>query len=271
MSKTIFIDFDGTLSPDGEYISPIDIEAIHRAQEAGHKAVLTTGRTNSLIYPFIRDIGFDSYILGAGVSILHNEKFVYSKAIAESDREDLIQYLDSTKIPYLLEGEKGIYCHENDYTVIRDEIYKVDEYPHFQVLFNQISTLQDIGDDSIGKATVYTLTKDNYDLIAEHLSNQYTILPLSAKYFGEANAELTMKGLNKGETIKKYCELFNVNLEYTVGIGDSDNDLEMMKTVGIPVAMGNASQSIKDASEYIVYEVGDCGVAEAINRFVLDV
>ncbi len=54
-----------------------------------------------------------------------------------------------------------------------------------------------------------------------------------------------------------------------MAIGDSNNDLPMLKAAGHSVAMGNALPEVKAACEFTVGTCEEGGFAEAIERFVL--
>ena len=58
--------------------------------------------------------------------------------------------------------------------------------------------------------------------------------------------------------------LYGIPLQDCAAVGDSDNDLSMLKAVGTPIAMGNASQTVKDLALRVVADNGQDGVAAAI-------
>ena len=60
-----------------------------------------------------------------------------------------------------------------------------------------------------------------------------------------------------------------ITLNDVMAIGDGENDIAMLKSVGIGVAMGNATSSVKAVADFIVGDNDNGGVAEAIRRFVL--
>lgn len=64
--KLIFLDIDGTLLPPGEMVAPDSaIAAVRRAQAAGHKVFLCTGRNYRMTAPLL-DLGFDGFVCSAG-------------------------------------------------------------------------------------------------------------------------------------------------------------------------------------------------------------
>jgi hypothetical protein len=53
----------------------------------------------------------------------------------------------------------------------------------------------------------------------------------------------------------------------TISIGDGDNDIEMIQTSGIGIAMGNATERLKEVSDYITDNVDEDGVYKALQYF----
>ena len=66
---------------------------------------------------------------------------------------------------------------------------------------------------------------------------------------------------------KRQC--LNIPVSAAIAIGDSENDCPMLRDAGLPLAMGNAIDDVKAASEYIMPDCDHDGVAEAIERFLL--
>ena len=61
-----------------------------------------------------------------------------------------------------------------------------------------------------------------------------------------------------------------ISMEETMAVGDSGNDAEMLKAAGLGVAMGNASKAIKDISDVVTLTNEECGVAHAIETYILN-
>ncbi|HBM80627.1 MAG TPA: sugar-phosphatase, partial [Clostridiaceae bacterium] len=52
-------------------------------------------------------------------------------------------------------------------------------------------------------------------------------------------------------------------------IGDSENDISMIKYAGLGIAMGNAEDEVKDASKFVTLSNEEDGVSYAIEKFLL--
>ena len=55
----------------------------------------------------------------------------------------------------------------------------------------------------------------------------------------------------------------------TYALGDSVNDLEMLQTVGHGIAMGNATDVVKKAAEYVTDSLFEAGVYNALSHYDL--
>ena len=74
--------------------------------------------------------------------------------------------------------------------------------------------------------------------------------------------------VSKGHALACLADHLGLSLEETIGVGDNDNDLELVERAGLGVAMGNASPALKTAADYIAPPVDEEGVIEVIERFV---
>ena len=65
-------------------------------------------------------------------------------------------------------------------------------------------------------------------------------------------------------------ETLGFELSQIAAIGDAPNDLEMLKAVGLAIAMGNASSEVKASAEWVVGTNDEAGVAQAAQRLLDD-
>ena len=75
--------------------------------------------------------------------------------------------------------------------------------------------------------------------------------------------------MNKAVGIQALIEKLGITKEEVMAIGDEENDLPMIKFAGIGVAMGNATDEVKAASDDITDTNNQAGVAKAIRKYCL--
>ena len=66
-------------------------------------------------------------------------------------------------------------------------------------------------------------------------------------------------------------KLLDIKQSEMMAIGDSPNDMAMLLASGMPVAVGNAEDEVKAIAEYIAPSNDEDGVADAVEKFVLNV
>jgi hydroxymethylpyrimidine pyrophosphatase-like HAD family hydrolase len=66
-------------------------------------------------------------------------------------------------------------------------------------------------------------------------------------------------------------KLLKIKRSQTIGVGDSGNDFPLLMASGLKVAMGNAIPSLKDIADFVAPSVEDDGVADVIEKFILNV
>jgi hydroxymethylpyrimidine pyrophosphatase-like HAD family hydrolase len=60
-----------------------------------------------------------------------------------------------------------------------------------------------------------------------------------------------------------------IKREDSIAIGDSANDLDMIRFAGLGIAMGNACAELKAEAAAVTGDCGKGGVAEALRKFLL--
>ena len=80
--------------------------------------------------------------------------------------------------------------------------------------------------------------------------------------------EIANKEATKGNAIKLLAEKFGFTENEVLAIGDQNNDIEMVVTAGVGVAMGNGTEDIKAKADYITDTVLNNGFVKAIDKFV---
>jgi hypothetical protein len=77
-------------------------------------------------------------------------------------------------------------------------------------------------------------------------------------------------GVTKATGVAFVAERLGISMAETMAIGDQANDLEMLREVGLGVAMGDAPVAVRAAADVITSTLDRDGAAMAIERHVLD-
>lgn len=85
---------------------------------------------------------------------------------------------------------------------------------------------------------------------------------------GYNNLEFTRAGVNKGVALRALAEILSIDPAETMAIGDTENDLAIIKAAGIGVAMGNATPAVREQADYVTDDNESDGVATAMEHFI---
>jgi hydroxymethylpyrimidine pyrophosphatase-like HAD family hydrolase len=81
--------------------------------------------------------------------------------------------------------------------------------------------------------------------------------------------DVVAPGIDKGRLIVLLSERLGVPSDEILVLGDMENDLEMFRVAGFSVAMGNASEAVKQVAGGVTLSNDEDGFAAAIERYVL--
>jgi len=264
MIKLFVTDIDGTLLIPGKKISGKNIEAVHKMLAAGVKVVIATGRMHTAALPVAAQLGVPVPIIS------------YNGAIIKSSSGEMIhaQYIDEDKVLALInffeERDWYLQSYSNDILYVPE---RGDGAKFYETMLNV--TAHEIGWDGLRG-----IVKDVPKLLSVSADADETDEKLTAveKFFG-GQIEITRSaprfcefmplGVSKASAIKILADKFDIANEEILAIGDSDNDLQMIASVGCGVAMGNAVPSVKAVCSRITDTCENDGFAKAVYDYVL--
>ncbi len=248
----VFLDIDGTLISDSFEIPERNKKAIAAAREKGHMVFINTGRSYGNIPPQLHSqFDVDGIIAGSGVMITMGGETVHKMSMNKELVRRLVEYaFEYLEYWYIFEGLKRIY----DISIDNDDVsgYKIPlKKPDDYILMN---------DDEIQVIAMGVKVPEDFK---ERFKDEITVFQF------DTYADCVIKGVNKATGIEKVLELTGIKKENTIAIGDSNNDFDMINYAGIGVAMANSQQSILDIADYVTASAKDCGVSQAIEKFLL--
>lgn len=250
----VFLDIDGTLLVDSFIIPERNLKAIAAAREKGHMVFINTGRSWGNIPPVLMEQfkDLDGIISGSGVMITVNGETLFKTRMSEDLVKRVVEYVfEHREYWAIFEGLKDVYIISNETRKHQDYQIPVESAEDYI----KICDNDEIHVIAMGKV----ISEDFKELFKDDL----TVFQF------DTYADLVIKDFNKAVGIEKVLELTGIKRENTIAIGDSNNDYDMLEFAGIGVAMANSQQRILDMADYITDSNFECGVAKAIEKFLL--
>lgn len=271
--RLIGLDLDGTLLDNGKRISDRTYQAMQEAAKRGVYLVPVTGRPHGGIPELVRNLPFVRYFISCnGASIRDGKRqcALREKLIPPDESQYLTEVLNRHRMPYevLWNGygysEQWVYDHwiarspNKGFltTYIRETRKIVPHLPSF------------IAEENKGLEEVFILTQQRE--MQEELLRELQGLPnLNIVFPSSVSMEITAGDVDKGEALLFLAESLGIAQHEVMAMGDSGNDLAMLRAAGFPVAMGNAVQEVKEMAKFTTASNEEHGVALAIERYVL--
>lgn len=250
MKKALFFDWDGTLSFDGNHVSPETKNTIRKLWQKGHLAFLCTGRSYGFIPKEAFALDFDGIICGAGSHIVIGGKTLFRRSIPEDvTRKIFLHFLEDGQ-SCVLEGEDAMF-------VINGEAPFGTQWP---ILKEPADFDRLAAGHPITKLTLYETPSE----ASKRLLSKYFSLIVHSVY-----QEAVLLGCNKATGIEKVLNAFHLTRKDSVSFGDSPNDLDMLRYTAQSIVMGNAPDNIKKEADYITASAEENGVAQALETYFL--
>ncbi|MBD5541685.1 MAG: Cof-type HAD-IIB family hydrolase [Lachnospiraceae bacterium] len=261
--KAVFFDIDGTLYEAGKPIVPSTAKAIEKIRENGHLAFICTGRSRIMVPDVpVLELGFDGVVASCGTYGEYEGRELFHYPLSEAQLTRMVDNFRRYKAVYILEGTEYIYYDEE---MVTEKDLEEDWYlKHAKnAIPHNFLPLKDVKEVGACKASIharninpeelYGLFRDEYEVL-EHV-------------FGVA--EFVPKGFSKAKGIELMCRELHIDPADTIAVGDSVNDLDMLKAANIGICMGNGSDVAKECADYVTADMYEDGIYRAMEHFGL--
>ncbi|MBM7579050.1 Cof-type HAD-IIB family hydrolase [Jeotgalibacillus terrae] len=241
--QLIALDMDGTLLRNDHSVSDKNREAIKAAQEQGKAVMVSTGRPLLYAEKIVDSLKLSTYL----ITVNGGEIWSPDRALIERTM------IDSSHVEFMLDMALK---HDTHYwsSTVEGVFNRNTTFPQNIHDFQWLKFGFDIKDDHVR------------ELIWKELSKREELEVTNSSL---TNIEVNAAGINKAAAIRKVCKKLNISMDEVMAVGDSLNDLAMIKESGIGIAMENAQPKVKEAADWVTHSNENHGVAEAIRRFVL--
>ena len=242
----IAIDMDGTLLNDKSKVSFWSKRYLKKLDKQGHIVVLASGRPARALKYFYNQIGLTGPIIcynGAHTFHPNDDKFPTTSFNFPKEFVKDVYYEVGTDVctNCMCETDSEIWLVNEDQDLNRF-FWHVD----MDIIYGDI---KDTLDKDPWTFIMQLKDRDHNDVIKAAINKHkdfavrfWTTYPY---------AEVYNKETSKAACIKQIAEYYNIPKEYTIGIGDANNDIEMLEECGIGIAMKNGNKNVKAIAKYI--------------------
>lgn len=267
--KILFTDIDGTLLDDKKEISKENRKAIEQAIEAGHYVVIATGRPLASAKTVVKKLGLT---MSGCYMIAYNGAIVYDCATEQILKKEFLSF-SCVKELFEKAEQKGLYVqtYKDAEIITKQHTKELDAYrTHTKLSYQVVEDVFEVLTEEPQKAMLISL--DEKERLEEFQRENMDWQKDKCISFFSCDEYLEYCPLNstKGSGMEYLCDFLNIPMEQTIAAGDERNDIPMLQTAHIGVAMKNAKEEVKECADYITKKTNnESGIAEVIEKFML--
>ncbi|MGI8737339.1 MAG: hypothetical protein DLM53_07270 [Candidatus Eremiobacter antarcticus] len=266
--RLVAIDLDGTLIDESLVIDEADAAAVRGARNAGCVVCLASGRLYAASRPFAQALSLTGPIIvlqGSAVYDIASGARLLCTVLAQDVA--LAAYDDLKARGFHLQLYFG------------DRLY-LDEINEAARFYLDLSRVDPIMVPDLRPLLVDQLPEDPGPMkvlaigepvaVSAAIPELADLLGSSASVFKSLPVylEVTNPDANKGFALAWVAKMLSIPLAETAAIGDSDNDVPMLRVAGRSFAVGNATAAAKQAAHALVPPHGSGGVAAALGELL---
>lgn len=245
--KIVFVDFDGTLfSHYSNRIPSSAVKAIEQMQDNGILVFICTGRSLYELDDFdLAGLKFDGIIANNGqLAYDKNGKELINTPIDGELKDFIVDFFNKKTVPITFNTISRVFCNYLDDELIRmlaeintvapeakayegEDIYMCSAFYNNQERWNELMSIKDIA---------------------------------NITYWHSGGVDIVPKSSTKAKAVEKIIEMYGIKQTETMAIGDSENDVNLLKYCEIGVAMGNGTNDVKEVADYVTDHIDNDGI-----------
>ncbi|MBE6995260.1 MAG: Cof-type HAD-IIB family hydrolase [Ruminococcaceae bacterium] len=267
--RLLAVDMDGTVLNTEKIITPRTGRAMETALSCGKEVVFATGRCPAEMRNYLAAFPTMRYAMCLSGALLLDlrtgvilDETTLSPALAAqilsaAEGLDVMAVVYAGNEVYLERRRRGDLAHFwcDCYTALYDDCGNWVE---------RSADVLSLG-ESIRKINFFCHSEADYRVLEQRMAP----LPVNLAQGSYNNCEVSPLGVDKGAGLERLCRAAGIPVTESIAVGDSGNDLAMLRAAGLSVAMENATAEIKAAADVTVSDCDHDGVAEVIETYLL--
>ncbi|NMA55725.1 MAG: HAD family phosphatase [Firmicutes bacterium] len=257
--RLLVLDLDGTVLDQNSRLTARTEAALNKAQTLGLKITFATGRLFSDALPYAKRLGLTLPLILNHGAILQtmSGKILARHQIESYSAQALIAIADQTGTACQLYKAGQLYLQH--LAPWNQEYLRYSTVtPHIVPDLAAIAAQEPEQIDFLGEPKELNQIKA---LIESNLGSRVTITS-SYRHL----LEVLAAGVSKGAALQHLAAQLNIPLEATIAVGDGYNDIGLIRTAGLGVAMGNAPEAVRRQADYITAPNSKDGLALFLDR-----
>ena len=257
MIKAIFLDVDGTILSFSTHQIPVSAQnALIKLSDKGVKIIIATGRSANELKE-IASIPYQGVVgLNGAECIWHDGTVIERRSIPLELFHKSMELATKYDFAVAIEDRNGTFVDRITPRVA--EMARMVNHP-----LPEVRNLWEVFEEGFSSQLCFFFDKE----VEQKVMNQ---LPgLTATRWCDVFVDINAEGVNKGAGVHSFADYLGIDISETMALGDGGNDIPMLRTAGIGIAMGNATDEVKIHADYVTDHIDNDGLYKALKHFEL--
>lgn len=252
--KIVFLDIDGTILDHEKKIPESTKLAVKKLRENGVQVAIATGRSPLHAKIVIDELEIDCFVSFNGAYAVYDGKVVHETPFKKEHIEEIIEFANENGHSLCFLGAEG-----EGFTAINEHTRKA--------LKSVLMEISGVDEDYYKENNIYQVIAFHDGADVEHYRENVTSVDFVPWH--ENAFDILPKNKSKASGIQAMIKNLGFNIEDVYAFGDGLNDIEMLKTVGTGIAMGNAEDAVKIHADFVTKDVAEGGIYHGLKHFNL--
>lgn len=282
MIKLVASDLDGTIIDKDNDIFEDNFNAIRNINKSNIPFVVCTGKTYSIYKGLCSSFHASYGIFGNGTSIidLKTGEKIYQKLLDIADVEKVIELAKKDNLHVHIYTNNHIITEELLYLDLRNYKLQKKHIYNNRLSFKVVpDLLKYVQRNNLEISKVVISSTSSLESVKAEIESTINVDVFNIKKYGEFKdriidkeyeyLDIIPKNVNKGTALEYLSNYLNIDKKEILAVGDNLNDLSLLKTAGVGIAVNNAYSELKQVANYTTKNpVEKGGFAEAVYKFM---
>ena len=261
--RLLLADVDGTLVTKEKILTDRACAAVKQLHEAGIAFAITSGRPPKGMQMLIEPLAITTPIaaFNGGLFVKPDLSIISQHVLGHEVVEPVIKLIEEHQLAAWIYRGTDWFVHEAHGAHVDREEWTVKFppviVPSYAGMMDDVAKVVGVSDDLDAVARCEKAVQETF--------GQKVSASRSQPYY----LDVTHPDANKGGVVSTLAKMLGLAEAEIATIGDMPNDISMFKRSGLSIAMGQASDEVKQAAHEVTDSYADEGFAKGVERFIL--